>query len=401
MSNKVICIAGKNSIAIHILDYVLNKYSNCRIIACINRTDNFKNNWQLSFAKHCKDKSIEIVKLENIYEIENLYFISLEFDKLIDVKKFKTKNLFNIHFSYLPAYKGMFTSALPILHNMQETGVTLHLIDNGIDTGDIIAQKSFSINKDFNCRDLYVEYLSQGKNLVIENIDNLLNNSFNTKRQPTLNSSYFSKKSIDFNNLKIDLNSTADQILNQIRAFSFREYQLPMVYGYLIYKAITLDSKSMSKPGTILRNDFDSLIVSTIDYDIKLLKDLLDEVLTAAKNGEINKVIIIQNLGFDITLKDENGWDILIIASFNGKFKLVKWIIDNKIVDINSQNYKGTSVIMYAMTYAFNSGDKSIMNYLIEKGANLYLVDNKNLDIFHYAKLYDETFFCELLSIRK
>ncbi len=42
----------------------------------------------------------------------------------------------------------MYTSCLPILHGKDITGVTLHEMDTGIDTGNIIAQESFLIDSD-------------------------------------------------------------------------------------------------------------------------------------------------------------------------------------------------------------------------------------------------------------
>lgn len=54
------------------------------------------------------------ITLEQAYEIENLIFISCEFDQLIKPEKFNSPFLYNIHFSLLPAYKGMYTSALPL-----------------------------------------------------------------------------------------------------------------------------------------------------------------------------------------------------------------------------------------------------------------------------------------------
>ena len=74
-----------------------------------------------------------------------IFFISLEFDKIINTSLFKTTNLFNIHFSLLPRYKGMYTSILPILNGDKISGVTLHKIDRGIDTGDIIDKCSFRL----------------------------------------------------------------------------------------------------------------------------------------------------------------------------------------------------------------------------------------------------------------
>lgn len=72
---------------------------------------------------------------------DDLIFISLEFDKIVNPDLFKDARLYNIHFSLLPSYKGMYTSAIPILNGEEMVGVTFHEIDKGIDTGNIIAQK--------------------------------------------------------------------------------------------------------------------------------------------------------------------------------------------------------------------------------------------------------------------
>ena len=76
-----------------------------------------------------------------------LYVIAcyIEFDQIIKPTEFRSNRLFNIHFSYLPEFKGMYTSAIPILQGSTHTGVTLHGIDQGIDTGPIIAQEKFEI----------------------------------------------------------------------------------------------------------------------------------------------------------------------------------------------------------------------------------------------------------------
>jgi methionyl-tRNA formyltransferase len=398
MSDKVICIAGKNSIAINVLSYILEIYPQYKVVACINRTDSYVNNWQNSFGRYCLEKKVEILQLEDLYSISNLYLFSLEFDRLIDTLKFRSSNLFNIHFSLLPAYKGMYTSALPILHNVSETGVTLHLIDNGIDTGDIIAQEKIFIQNNFDCRDLYLAYLKIGEKLVIQNFDKLIENKFIATKQSSHGSSYYSKKTIDYKNIVIDLNKTANEIASQIRSFSFREYQLPSVLGHSIYKAVILDSRSFSRPGTLLKEDTISITISSVDYDVRLMKDKLKELHESAKVGDLSKIQDIYASGFDITAKDLNGWDILIIASYNGMFVIVKWILESGLLNVNTRNFKGTTAAMYAMTFAAKTKDKSILKYLIFMGADLKAVDQNNFDIFHYAQEYDIELYMELLN---
>src|SRR5690606_13123102 len=103
----------------------------------------------------------------DLYNIENLLFLSLEYDRIIRPEIFKSSKLYNLHFSLLPAYKGVFTSILPILNGERQTGVTLHKIDNGIDTGDIIFQKNIDITEDINSLQLYKRYSDIGYKLLV------------------------------------------------------------------------------------------------------------------------------------------------------------------------------------------------------------------------------------------
>jgi methionyl-tRNA formyltransferase len=208
-----------------------------------------------------------------VLSIGELMFISLEFDRIVPVKKFTANRLYNIHFSLLPKYKGMYTSAWPLLNGETHSGVTLHEIDEGIDTGDIIDQMEFEIHYDDNCRDLYLKYIHYGTVLFKKNIHHLVSGRFSAERQPAVGASYYSRKSIDYSNVKIKLNKTAFEIRNQIRAFNFKEYQVPKVLGFDIVSADILDGKSHRKPGTIIVERDDYVDIATVDYDLRLHKN--------------------------------------------------------------------------------------------------------------------------------
>ncbi len=152
----IICIAGKNNIAVEILSYLLEQKvlkDNIWVVPC--DTDEGKNGWQRSLLKYAKKNNLQIKNLEDLYSTKNLLFISLEYNKLVDTNRFKSKKLYNLHFSLLPKYRGMFTSTIPILNSEKYSGVTFHKIDHGIDTGDIVAQRKFKIDLMDNARDLY------------------------------------------------------------------------------------------------------------------------------------------------------------------------------------------------------------------------------------------------------
>lgn len=52
----------------------------------------------------------------------------------------------NIHSSLLPAYRGVHPVSWALVNGAEETGVTIHRIDAGIDTGPIVAQAAISIS---------------------------------------------------------------------------------------------------------------------------------------------------------------------------------------------------------------------------------------------------------------
>ena len=269
-----ICIAGKNNIAIDVCRYVVAHYPDANIYALINRNEPGEDNWQRSYLKYIHSEPRVILStLEQMYEIPDLIFMSVEYDRIIRPHRFKTKYLYNIHFSLLPAYKGVYPSVWPILNGEEYAGVTLHKMDQGIDTGDIIAQKRFRLSPNETSFSLYTKLIEEGTKLVIKHVDRLIAHRFKANPQSAIGSTYYSKKSIDYANLAIDLNVTAAQLDRQIRAFYFPAYQVAQVYGCAIRRAKITREKSTSKPGTILRDTDTMLKLATIDYNVVLSKE--------------------------------------------------------------------------------------------------------------------------------
>ena len=394
-----ICIAGKNNIAVEILLYLLEEgIKKANICVIPNKTDEGKDNWQRSLLKKANEIGIETKTLEDIYSIENLIFLSLEFDRIVNPNKFKSNKLFNIHFSLLPKYKGMFTSIIPILNNEKTTGVTFHKIDKGIDTGEIIAQKEFEIALFDNARDIYHKYIQNGILLVKQCLEKLLKNEFiESKPQNLRESSYFSKSAIDFKNINIDLNQTAINIHNQIRAFNFREYQVPRVFETNIISSKILNLSSKKKAGSVLFENDICFLVSTIDNDIALYKDKVEDLFLACENGSselINRLLQIPKI---VNVQDENGWTPLIVAIYNNQKEIVKTLLING-ADLNICNFKGTTPLMYAKSSYIKHKDSEVLQLLLSFDVDVYQKDYLNKNVLDYCLENNET---EVLDIIK
>ena len=270
-----LCIAGKNRIAVEVADYVKRYMPEIRLYALTNKNDTGVDTWQPSFLKYIHNNSdiITLTTLQNIYSIKDLVFLSLEYDRIINPTLFQSKRLFNIHFSLLPQYKGVYTSAWPILNGEKESGVTLHKIDKGIDTGEIICQQKIPLTFSETAESLYIKYINTGIQLVLKELDALIHQDCpNSYPQPAIDSSYYSKKSIDYNNASVDYRQTAAQIDRWVRAMYFPAFQYPKIFGYQIVKTEITCQRSVAPPGTIIVDEKDCIELATIDYNIILYK---------------------------------------------------------------------------------------------------------------------------------
>ena len=311
---KTLCIAGKNNIAVNVLDYARKNFSHLELVAVMNSNETYHDSWQKSAGLYCRRNDIRIADLKDMYGVKDLVFLSVEFDKIIRPEKFTSHSLYNVHFSLLPKYKGCNTSIMPILHDESESGVTLHRIRRGIDTGEIIAQRRVDILHDDNSLNLYEKLIEAGSALAIEYLGRLIRNDFTETPQSFLHSEYFSRSEIDYGNLRLDVNRTAQQIHNQIRAFAFRPYQLLTFMGAgLVGSRITGDV-SHEKPGTIIDETETHFTIVTIDYDICVYKDVLCEILRAIREHDNGRAKTLCEFVPIVNDKDNNGISPMMLA---------------------------------------------------------------------------------------
>ena len=228
--NKIICIAGKNKCAIEFVKFITTKMPRKNILILINKSDSGKDNWQPSLKKFAKKNKYKLVKINDLYNINNLIFISIEYESIINTKKFLSKELFNFHFSLLPKYRGCHTNFFQIYNGEKFSGVTLHKIDDGIDTGPIIDQLKFTINKNSNALDNYMILMKTSVKLLKKNFIKIINTHYKTRKQILSKGSYYSRKSVNYNKMKyFNFKKLNFRYFNRIKAFIFPPLQLPIL----------------------------------------------------------------------------------------------------------------------------------------------------------------------------
>ena len=109
----------------------------------------------------------------------------------------KKKNMINLHISYLPYNKGAHPNFWSFADNTP-SGVSIHKIDSGIDTGNIIYQKiiDFELNKNkkkLTFKKTFDTLISEIENLLLVNIKNIINNEYEEFEQVGTGSFHHSK----------------------------------------------------------------------------------------------------------------------------------------------------------------------------------------------------------------
>ena len=122
----------------------------------------------------------------------------------------------NVHGGRLPEYRGANVLQWAIINGESETAVTLHYVDEGIDTGPVIAQHSVAIEENDTALTLRDKMLVEMKRLLSEWLPRLLVGRVSASVQDELKARKWPRRSPSDGN--IDWAWSDEQIRNLIRA---------------------------------------------------------------------------------------------------------------------------------------------------------------------------------------
>jgi len=122
-----------------------------------------------------------------------------------------------IHASLLPKYAGGAPLVWAMIHGEKETGVTLFKLDEGVDDGDIIGQKSFSIEFEDTIKEVYEKAIEASREILVKALSGI----DRIELKPQMKSKIELYPQREPGDGEIDLSKTSFEIYNFIRAQSF------------------------------------------------------------------------------------------------------------------------------------------------------------------------------------
>jgi len=158
----------------------------------------------------------------------------------------------NVHPSLLPSYRGASPVAFALLGGEQVSGVTIMLMDEGMDSGPILAQQKIDISADDTTGTLTDKLAYMGAELLQKTLTKWLNDEIEPQAQDNSEATY--SRIINAGDGKIDWHMEAVAIWRQVRAYcpwpgaytSWKGKRLK------IYSGIPMDVKTDGQPGEVI-----------------------------------------------------------------------------------------------------------------------------------------------------
>ncbi|MBX3272398.1 MAG: LLM class flavin-dependent oxidoreductase [Sandaracinaceae bacterium] len=197
----------------------------------------------------------------------------------------------NFHDGPLPRYAGLNATSWAILHGERTHGVTWHLIEGGVDEGDILAQRVFELADRETALTLNTRCYELGIESFAGLLERLGRGEIPRTKQDLSLRTYFAKHDRPAAMSAIDWSQPAHRIDALVRALDYGRYPNPigipkvvLPQGALLLPEAERAADSVSEPpGTVLAIDDDGLEVATQTGSL-LFRRVLDadgEPLTA------------------------------------------------------------------------------------------------------------------------
>lgn len=204
-------------------------------------------------------------------------FVSMSYNQIFkqEIIEMPPKGIINCHAGKLPFYRGRNILNWALINDEKEFGITVHYVDEGIDTGDIILQRTYSINDDDNYNTLLTVAYEKCAEILHDTLNLFVNGNVSRVNQKTIHpyGMYCGKR--EEGDEIINWNQSSRDLFNFIRAIS---HPAPKATTYmnnnkvLINKSIYLPEAPIykGKVGQVLSKTKNGFLVKTLDSYIEI-----------------------------------------------------------------------------------------------------------------------------------
>jgi methionyl-tRNA formyltransferase len=269
-------LLGKNALAVGCLGVLLD--AGARVILVVaDPSDDGTDGWQPSLARAAQDAGIAVIRPDRINAPETVeaiaarepeILLSCQYAQILGagIRGVASMATLNLHFGPLPRYRGVAPIFWAIRNGETEHGVTLHHVDAGVDSGDLLATARVPIGPSDTARDLYERSTEAGIELLRETWSSIQAGHLPRTPQEADRSLYYNRHSVDYGQRRLAWDSDCKVVADRARALIFPPFQYPQIAlsgEVLEVGSIAWDrADHAGRPGQILAVDDDGLLVA-------------------------------------------------------------------------------------------------------------------------------------------
>jgi len=175
----------------------------------------------------------------------------------------------NLHASLLPKYRGSSPIQAAILNGDDTTGVTVIRMDEGMDTGDILAQVEVPIDEDDTAGTVHDTLARVGAEVLTKTVDRVAAGTVSARPQDHRLATY--TKKLRKEDGVINWNMPTERLHNFVRAMNPWPLAHTRSRRFRIWRTnVPSDRVERAEPGTVVRADEQGLLVATLDGAISI-----------------------------------------------------------------------------------------------------------------------------------
>ena len=230
MNKKKIVFFGTKKMGFDCLN-ILNMHQNKLNYEIIGVLTNEESNY---IREYSLDNNLKLLgSLDDFLRLHEVdIIISVQYHQILNLNHIKKANdlAINLHMAPLPEYRGCNQFSLAIIEDKKVFGTTIHKIEKGIDSGDILFESRFEIPKNCWIEDLYKLTCHKSLELFTKSLPKIISLNFVSIPQDSLikergSSLHFRREIKDIK--KIDLSWTINKIERHIRATLMEGFEPP------------------------------------------------------------------------------------------------------------------------------------------------------------------------------
>ena len=185
----------------------------------------------VSLSNFSKKYDIDYFKLENVNSITSInkisdydcdVLVSMSFNQIFrkEIINLTRIGIINCHAGKLPFYRGRNILNWVLINDDKEFGITVHFVDEGIDTGDVVLQKTFPITDKDNYNTLLETSYKACASILYEALVKIAEENYKRIQQKTIHPLGFYCGMRGEGDEIINWNDTSRNIFNFIRSIS-------------------------------------------------------------------------------------------------------------------------------------------------------------------------------------